>query len=53
MNLDISQALELIKASENILIHLHPSPDGDSVGSALSMKQALKQLGKESKIRLF
>jgi phosphoesterase RecJ-like protein len=46
MNSDATSAIELIKASKNILIHLHPSPDGDSVGSALSMKQALSQLGK-------
>lgn len=42
------QALELVKNSQNILIHLHPSPDGDSVGSALAMKWALKQLDKEA-----
>lgn len=47
MDSQIQEALTLIKSSKNILIHLHPSPDGDSVGSALSMKQALKQLDKE------
>jgi phosphoesterase RecJ-like protein len=50
MDSQINEALELIKKSNNILIHLHPSPDGDSIGSALSMKQALKQLGKEATV---
>ncbi len=50
MNEAIEQALDLIKNSHKILIHLHPSPDGDSVGSALSMKQALKQFGKEATV---
>jgi phosphoesterase RecJ-like protein len=47
MDSQISDALDLIKSSNNILIHLHPSPDGDSIGSALSMKQALLQFDKE------
>ncbi len=50
MDEQIQQALELVKNSENILIHLHPSPDGDSIGSALAMKQVLKQLGKEATV---
>lgn len=47
MDSHIQKALDLIKSSNNILIHLHPSPDGDSLGSALAMKQALLQFDKE------
>lgn len=50
METDIQQAFELIKNSQNILLHLHPSPDGDSIGSALAMKHALKQIGKQATI---
>jgi phosphoesterase RecJ-like protein len=39
--------LEIIKASNNVLLHCHPSPDPDSVGSALAMKFALEQLAKK------
>lgn len=36
-----------IKAAKAILLHCHPSPDPDSVGSVLAMKFALEQLGKK------
>ena len=36
-----------IKKAQSILLHCHPSPDPDSVGSALAMKLALEQLGKK------
>lgn len=39
--------LEEINKAKNILLHCHPSPDPDSVGSALAMKFALEQLGKK------
>lgn len=42
----ITTALAEIKNSQNILLHLHPSPDGDSIGSALAMKQVLESLDK-------
>ncbi len=35
-----------INRSSKILLHLHPSPDGDSIGSALAMYHALTGLGK-------
>ena len=38
--------LEIIKSSKNILLHCHPSPDPDSLGSSFAMKFALEQLGK-------
>lgn len=34
-----------IKKAKSILLHCHPSPDPDSVGSALAMKFAIEQLG--------
>jgi bifunctional oligoribonuclease and PAP phosphatase NrnA len=39
--------LEEIKKASSILLHCHPSPDPDSVGSALAMKFVLEQLGKK------
>jgi len=36
-----------IKKANNILLHCHPSPDPDSVCSALAMKAGLEQLGKK------
>ncbi|MEN9524089.1 MAG: hypothetical protein RL536_158 [Candidatus Parcubacteria bacterium] len=36
-----------IKKAKTILLHCHPSPDPDSVGSALATKFALEQLGKK------
>ena len=41
------QIFELIKKSDNILLHLHLSPDADSIGSALAMSFALLSLGKK------
>ncbi len=39
-----------IKKATNILLHCHPSPDPDSVGSALAMKFALEQMGKKATV---
>jgi len=39
-----------IVSAKNILLHLHPGPDGDSVGSVLATYHALKQLGKKVSI---
>lgn len=40
------QAVELVKKSQNILILTHINPDGDSLGSLMSLFLALKNLGK-------
>lgn len=40
--------LEEIKKAQRLLLHLHPSPDPDSVGSALAFYQVLKNMGKEA-----
>jgi len=36
-----------IDRSQKILLHIHPGPDGDSVGSALAMYHVLKSLNKD------
>ncbi len=38
--------LEEIKKANKILLHLHPGPDGDSVGSSLAMMHVLEGMGK-------
>lgn len=39
--------LETIKKSSKILLHCHPYPDPDSIGSVLAMTAALKKMGKD------
>ncbi len=39
-----------IKKSRSVLLHCHPSPDPDSVGSALAMKFAVEQLGAKATV---
>lgn len=41
------QIWEAIKKSNNILLHCHPGPDGDSVGGSLAFYHLLKSLGKK------
>ncbi len=41
------RAFDEIKNARHTLLHLHPKPDPDSIGSALAMYHALKGLGKE------
>lgn len=41
------QILSTIKSSSNVLLHCHPSPDADSVGGVLAMREALIQLNKQ------
>lgn len=42
---DSKNTFEAIKASKQVLLHLHPKPDLDSIGSALATYHALKNLG--------
>lgn len=44
------QILELIKESKNILINTHKNPDYDSIASSLALSQAIKEMGKKTKI---
>jgi phosphoesterase RecJ-like protein len=41
---------EAIQKSENVLMHFHPSPDPDTVGSSLTMLQVLEKLGKKATV---
>lgn len=41
------QTVELIKASENILLLTHQNPDGDALGSILALQMVLMKLGKK------
>ena len=40
-----SLILAEIQKAKSILLHCHPSPDPDSIGSALAMKSALERMG--------
>lgn len=42
--------LDAIKKSNNILLHCHPYPDMDSIGSVLAMANVLKNMGKNTTI---
>ena len=39
-----------INHAEKIVIMAHETPDGDAIGSMLSMNLALKKLGKEADV---
>lgn len=39
--------MDIITNSKRVLLHLHPKPDPDSVGSALATYHALRSLGKD------
>lgn len=47
MKYDFAPACALVQASQNIFIAGHVSPDGDTLGSALGLALALRQLGKQ------
>ena len=37
MDITLSQAAEIIKSSDNIIITAHINPDGDAIGSLLAL----------------
>ncbi len=43
----MNDIIEKIKNTNNIVLLCHENPDGDAIGSVISMYQALKKLGKE------
>ena len=45
-----TQIKKNIDEANRILLHIHPGPDGDSVGSALAFYHALKQMGKKVEV---
>lgn len=46
----LDDILKEIKQAEKIAILTHESPDGDAIGSSLTVKYILKELGKESDV---
>lgn len=46
----LDNILEEIKKAESIVILTHETPDGDAIASSLSMKLALKQIGKDADV---
>lgn len=44
---DFQKAIELINASEKVLVTCHTRPDGDACGSVRALEITLKSLGKE------
>lgn len=51
MLIDINKTAMLLKYADDIVILCHRSPDGDTVGSAMALYYALKQLGKRVAVR--
>ncbi len=47
MNETVDKIKKEIDKAQSVLLHCHPSPDPDSVGSTLAMKLALEQIGKK------
>ena len=45
-NIDFFSAIDYIRGSEKIIITTHINPDGDAIGSSMSLYYALKDLGK-------
>lgn len=43
----MNEIIEQIKKSKKVLLHCHPNPDPDSVGSTSAMRLALEKMGKE------
>lgn len=46
----VKEIFEHLKSSTSILLHCHPSPDPDSLGSTLAMKFALESMGKTATV---
>ncbi len=51
MLIDINKTAMLLKYADDVMILCHRSPDGDTVGSAMALYYALKQLGKRVAVR--
>ena len=47
---NVSQAAQLLKEAQDILIICHRKPDGDTLGSAFALYEALEQLGKRADV---
>ena len=49
---ELAQAAEAVRGGQRFLVTTHENPDGDALGSMLTMKLALDQLGKDSSMLL-
>lgn len=49
--IDVKECSALLKEFDNYLILTHRNPDGDTLGSAFSLKRALAVMGKKSTVR--
>ena len=50
MNIDYKKAAELLKNCGNAYILIHQSPDGDCIGSGMTVYHILKSMGKKARI---
>lgn len=50
MTVEFAQAVNELKAADDILILCHRNPDGDTLGSGFALLRALKALGKRAKL---
>lgn len=48
MKITLNEAAEILLKQDNILILMHKSPDGDTIGSSCALCMALRQLGKNA-----
>ena len=48
--IDLSQTAELLREHDNLLILTHRNPDGDTLGCAFALMNALRSLGKEVRV---
>ena len=46
----IHEAVALLKERDDFLILCHQKPDGDTVGSAFALREALRQMGKRAQV---
>lgn len=51
MNIDFNKTVEILKNSDDILILMHASPDGDTVGSGYALYYALTNMGKRAQLK--
>ncbi len=49
-NIELARACDILKAGDNWLILTHQYPDGDTLGSAYALGQALQQMGKKVRV---
>ena len=51
MMIDFDTAVSMLKESENVVILTHQNPDGDTLGCGFALAHALKQMGKNVRVK--